>query len=102
MPEGTVTLESQRKRKMVAVTLDPLILEEARRQAEKEGLKFSRLVEWLLKKHVAEEQKKEEMKKREEQLKRESADKGKLLAERFMRKLLTDPDYRSDEWIPAE
>ncbi|MEM3577084.1 MAG: DUF6364 family protein [Candidatus Bathyarchaeia archaeon] len=86
----------------MSITLDALLHEEAKEQAKKEGTNLSRLIEWLLKKHLGEEAKKEEMRKREEQLKRESADKGKLLAERFMRKLLTDTEYRSDEWIPAE
>jgi len=97
-PEGTVTLESQRKRKMVAVTLDPLILEESKQQARKEGTNLSRLIEWLLKKHLSEEQKKEQQRKREEELRKE--DKGKILSEMYMRKVLFDPSYA--EWIPQE
>ncbi|MEM1589657.1 MAG: type II toxin-antitoxin system CcdA family antitoxin [Candidatus Bathyarchaeia archaeon] len=105
MPEGVgsetyTSKEESRKRKLTAITVDPLILEEAKQQARKEGTNLSRLIEWLLKKYLAEEQKKEQQRKREEELKKE--DKGKILSEQYMRKLLFDLNYGSEEWIPQE
>jgi hypothetical protein len=78
--------------------LDETTHSEARRLARKKGLSFSRLVEDLLSKFVREEWKKEEMQQMVEQKKLEEADKGQKLADAFMKKLLYDENYRSEEW----
>jgi len=85
-------------RKVVSINLDETTHSEARRLARKKGLSFSRLVEDLLSKFVREEWKKEEMQQMVEQKKLEEADKGQKLADAFMKKLLYDENYRSEEW----
>ena len=84
-------------RKVVSINLDETTHLEAKRLAKKKGLSFSRLTEELLSRYVKEEWKKEEEQRRVEQ-KLETEDKGKKLADAFMKKLLYDADYRSEEW----
>jgi hypothetical protein len=54
-----------------------------------------------LSKFIREEWRKEEMQQTVEQKKLEEADKGKKLSDAFMKKLLYDENYRSEEWTPA-
>jgi antitoxin component of RelBE/YafQ-DinJ toxin-antitoxin module len=86
-------------RKIVSINLDETTHLEAKRLAKKKGLSFSRLTEELLEKFVREEWKKEEMQRTVEQKKLEEADKGEKLSREFMKKLLYDENYRSEEWV---
>jgi antitoxin component of RelBE/YafQ-DinJ toxin-antitoxin module len=85
-------------RKIVSINLDETTHLEAKRLAKKKGMSFSRLTEELLLRFVKEEWKKEEEEQRKVEQKLETEDKGKKLADAFMKKLLYDADYRSEEW----
>jgi antitoxin component of RelBE/YafQ-DinJ toxin-antitoxin module len=88
-------------RKIVSINIDETLVHEGKRIAKKKGLSFSRLTEELLSKFIREEWRKEEMQQTVEQKKLEEADKGKKLSDAFMKKLLYDENYRSEEWTPA-
>jgi antitoxin component of RelBE/YafQ-DinJ toxin-antitoxin module len=88
-------------RKIVSINIDETLVHEGKRIAKKKGLSFSRLTEELLSKFIREEWRKEEMQQTVEQKKLEEADKGKKLSDAFMKKLLFDENYRSEEWTPA-
>jgi antitoxin component of RelBE/YafQ-DinJ toxin-antitoxin module len=85
-------------RKIVSVNVDETVHSEAKRLARKKGMSFSRLTEELLSKFVREEWRREEEEQRKVEQKLETEDKGKKLADAFMKKLLYDADYRSEEW----
>jgi predicted transcriptional regulator len=86
-------------RRVVSVNLDSTVHEEAKRIAKKQNKSLSRLVEEMLSKFVREEWKKEEIQQTVEQKKLEEADKGQKLSDAFMKKLLYDENYRSEEWV---
>jgi predicted transcriptional regulator len=83
-------------RKIVSVNLDETVHEEAKRIARKQNKSLSRLVEETLSKFAKAEREKEEQQHRVGQ--KSEDDKGKKLGDAFMRKLLFDQDYRSEEW----
>jgi antitoxin component of RelBE/YafQ-DinJ toxin-antitoxin module len=85
-------------RKIVSINLDETTHLEAKRLAKKKGLSFSRLTEELLSKFVREEWRREAEEQRKVEQKLETEDKGKKLADAFMKKLLYDENYRSEEW----
>jgi hypothetical protein len=82
-------------RKVVSVAIDELVHEEARKLAKQQKKSFSRLVEELVAKYVKDERAREE---RARLLERESRDKGEKLSREFMKRLLFDENYRSEEW----
>jgi len=82
-------------RKIVSVNLDETVHEEAKHLSKKKGVSLSRLTEELLSKFVREERAREQ---RQQQLKKDAEDKGQRLASEFMKKLLYDTDFRSEEW----
>ena len=82
-------------RKIVSVNLDETVHEETKRLSKKKGVSLSRLTEELLSKFVREERAREQ---RQQQLKKDAEDKGQRLASEFMKKLLYDTDFRSEEW----
>jgi metal-responsive CopG/Arc/MetJ family transcriptional regulator len=86
-------------RKIVSINVDETLVHEGKRIAKKQGKSFSRMIEELLSGYVKEEWKKEEMQRTVEQKKLEEADKGEKLSREFMKKLLYDENYRSEEWV---
>jgi metal-responsive CopG/Arc/MetJ family transcriptional regulator len=85
-------------RKIVSVNVDETLVHEGKRIAKKQGKSFSRMIEELLSGYVKGVWKNEEEQRRVEQ-KLETDDKGKKLSDAFMKKLLFDADYRSEEWV---
>jgi len=88
-------------RKVVSVNVDETVHAEAKRIAKKQNKSLSRLVEELLSKFVREEWKKKEEEQRRVEQKLETDDKAKKLSDAFMKKLLYDENYRSEEWTMA-
>jgi metal-responsive CopG/Arc/MetJ family transcriptional regulator len=85
-------------RKIVSVNVDETLVHEGKRIAKKQGKSFSRMIEELLSGYVKGVWKKEEEEQRKVEQKLDD-DKGKKLSDAFMKKLLFDKDYRSEEWI---
>jgi hypothetical protein len=88
-------------RKIVSINVDETLVHEGKRLARKKGLSFSRLTEELLGKFIKEEWRKEEEEQRKVEQKLETDDKAKKLSDAFMKKLLYDENYRSEEWVMA-
>jgi len=88
-------------RKIVSINVDETLVHEGRRIARKQGKSFSRMIEELLSRFVKEEWKKEEEEQRKVEQKLETEDKGEKLSKEFMRRLLFDENYRSEEWTPV-
>jgi metal-responsive CopG/Arc/MetJ family transcriptional regulator len=86
-------------RKIVSINVDETLVHEGRRIARKQGKSFSRMIEELLSRFVKEEWKKEEEEQRKVEQKLETEDKGEKLSREFMKKLLYDENYRSEEWV---
>jgi hypothetical protein len=88
-------------RRIVSIALDELVHEEARRRAKAEKKSLSRLISEILAEHLKKEREKEEKQRIVEQKKLEEKDKAEKLSKEFMRRLLFDENYRSEEWTPA-
>jgi len=85
-------------RKIVSVNVDETLVHEGKRIAKKQGKSFSRMIEELLSGYVKGVWKKEEEEQRKVEQKLETDDKAKKLSDAFMKKLLYDENYRSEEW----
>jgi len=85
-------------RKIVSVNVDETLVHEGKRIAKKQGKSFSRMIEELLSGYVKGVWKKEEEEQRKVEQKLDD-DKGKKLSDAFMKKLLYDENYRSEEWV---
>jgi metal-responsive CopG/Arc/MetJ family transcriptional regulator len=85
-------------RKIVSVNVDETLVHEGKRIAKKQGKSFSRMIEELLSGYVKDVWKKEEEEQRRVEQKLETEDKGEKLSREFMKKLLYDENYRSEEW----
>jgi metal-responsive CopG/Arc/MetJ family transcriptional regulator len=85
-------------RKIVSINVDETLVHEGKRIAKKQGKSFSRMIEELLSGYVKGVWKKEEEEQRKVEQKLDD-DKGKKLSDAFMKKLLYDENYRSEEWV---
>jgi hypothetical protein len=85
-------------KKIISVALDELIHEEAKRRAKAEKKSLSQLISEVLVEHLKMQREREERQRRVEL---EEKDKAEKLSKEFMRRLLFDENYRSEEWTPV-
>jgi hypothetical protein len=85
-------------KKIISVALDELIHEEAKRRAKAEKKSLSQLISEVLVEHLKTQREREERQRRVEL---EEKDKAEKLSKEFMRRLLFDENYRSEEWTPV-
>jgi len=85
-------------RKIVSIALDELVHEEAKKRAKQQKKSLSKLVSEVLAEHLRKEREKEE---RQRIVELEEKDKAEKLSKEFMRRLLFDENYRSEEWTPV-
>jgi hypothetical protein len=83
-------------KKIVSIALDETTHEEARRRAKAEKKSLSRLISEILVEHLKKEREKEG---RQRKVELEEKDKAEKLSKEFMKRLLFDTDYRSEEWV---
>jgi hypothetical protein len=85
-------------KKIISIALDELVHEEAKRRAKAEKKSLSQLISEVLVEHLKTQREREERQRRVEL---EEKDKAEKLSKEFMRRLLFDENYRSEEWTPV-
>jgi hypothetical protein len=83
-------------KKIISIALDELVHEEAKRRAKAEKKSLSRLISEILVEHLKTQREREE---RQRKVELEEKDKAEKLSKEFMKRLLFDTDYRSEEWV---
>ena len=85
-------------KKVISIAIDEVVHEEARKRAKQQKKSLSRLISEILAEHLKKEREKEE---KQHKVELEEKDKAEKLSKEFMRRLLFDENYRSEEWTPV-